>query len=103
MCIMVHMSQSPTTPAPPPADPNLLCYKCRYNLHTLDPAARCPECGLPVAASRRAHDLGGMNLAALARGMALLAAAAAWPLFVAIFRARLSVLTRPWAYLAVDF
>jgi len=101
--IMAGMSQSPAIPPAPPVEPDLLCHNCGYNLHTLAESARCPECGMPVSTTRRALALlGGIDGRLLWKGMLLLAGAAAWPLFVAIFRARLSVLTRPWAYLAVD-
>ncbi len=34
------------------------CLRCDYNLRTLDEAAKCPECNMPVADTLRAVELG---------------------------------------------
>jgi hypothetical protein len=34
-----------------PLDQNLPCHRCGYNLRTLAPDARCPECSTPIASS----------------------------------------------------
>lgn len=35
---------------------HLRCAGCRYDLMGLDPAAQCPECGLPIATSIKQHE-----------------------------------------------
>src|SRR5829696_1063144 len=39
---------APTDAAPPPADEDLFCPECGYNLHALHGIDRCPECGLAI-------------------------------------------------------
>jgi hypothetical protein len=45
----------------PPSDtangPALLCLRCRYNLHGLTEDGLCPECALPIRASREGRPL----------------------------------------------
>lgn len=40
-----------TPPTPPPADQDLPCSGCAYNLRGLPTTSNCPECGLPIWAS----------------------------------------------------
>jgi hypothetical protein len=44
------MDPTPVAELPPEAlPPETRCYRCNYDLHTLDPASNCPECGEPIS------------------------------------------------------
>lgn len=43
---------------PHTAAPKFLCESCGYDLSATDPAARCPECGRPVADSHHSRRIG---------------------------------------------
>lgn len=71
------MSVSPSILLPVSLDHNLPCLRCGYNLRTLSPDARCPECSTPIAASLnpallRYDDPAWTSILALACGLILI-------------------------------
>jgi hypothetical protein len=65
-------------PSPPaaPAETALLCLRCRYTLHGLAEDGLCPECALPIRASREGtplHHYPAQWLDRVAQGVTLLA------------------------------
>jgi hypothetical protein len=46
------MTAISTAPPPVQVEENLPCLRCGYNLRTLSPDSRCPECSTPIALSR---------------------------------------------------
>ena len=49
------MTESSHDERGPILDRDLICIGCEYNLRALSPTGRCPECGLPIAATLRAR------------------------------------------------
>lgn len=58
---LIHPSDTPPLRVPCDADGRIAidvaCLRCRYNLRSLFPDARCPECGDPAASSLRGFYL----------------------------------------------